>query len=259
MKKIYVLLFVFVMIPVAALGETTTGTATAAGYGGDISVSLVVKDGKLTDVVIKGTNETQGIGTMAIEQMPQAMVNANSVKVDAVSGATRTSTGILNAAAAALAQMNVELTSDTQISVDVPGETTTATATAAGYGGEISVTLTMQGGKLTDVIIKGENETQGIGTMAIEQMPQAMLAANSVKVDGISGATRTSTGILNAAAAALAQMNVEPNADASDNSQYMLDPIYKEFSLVIVGSIGISALLWFAMRRWFFGRNSDRW
>jgi len=105
MKKIFLLLFVFAMIPVAALGETTTGTATAAGYGGDISVTLAVEGGKLTDVVIKGANETQGIGTMAIEQMPQAMVNANSVKVDAVSGATRTSTGILKAAAAALAQM----------------------------------------------------------------------------------------------------------------------------------------------------------
>ncbi len=79
------------------------------------------------------------------------------------------------------------------------------TATAQGYGGEVSVTLTLDGNRIYAVEVKGDSETQGIGSNAIDALPQAMVDSNSVVVDTFSGATFTSKAILEAAAAALAQ------------------------------------------------------
>ena len=79
------------------------------------------------------------------------------------------------------------------------------TATAQGYGGELSVTLTLDGNRIYAVEVKGDSETQGIGSNAIDALPQAMVDSNSVVVDTFSGATFTSKAILEAAAAALAQ------------------------------------------------------
>lgn len=76
--------------------------------------------------------------------------------------------------------------------------------TAQGFGGEVKVTLTLENGVLTAVNAEGENETPDVGGRALELMAAAMAAANSVEVDGISGASFTSAGVLEAAGAALA-------------------------------------------------------
>lgn len=82
------------------------------------------------------------------------------------------------------------------------------TATRKGFAGDVTVTLTIEGDKLVKAFAEGEKETVGVGTMALEQMPEAMVAANSTEVDGVSGATFTSTAVLEAAREALAQSGV---------------------------------------------------
>lgn len=77
-------------------------------------------------------------------------------------------------------------------------------ASAQGNGGAVTVTLTIDADQLTDVSIEGPYETEGIGSRAIALMPDSMLTANAVDVDGIAGATQTSNAILRAAAEALA-------------------------------------------------------
>jgi len=77
-------------------------------------------------------------------------------------------------------------------------------ATAQGFGGEVKVALTIENGALTAVTAEGASETTGIGSRAIELLPGTMLATNSVEVDGVAGATVTSTAVLDAAKAALA-------------------------------------------------------
>ena len=84
-------------------------SATAKGFGGDVTVTLTLEDGKLTAVKAEGASETAGIGTMALEQLPEAMVAQNSVDVDAVASATVTSEAVLSAAADALSQAGVTL------------------------------------------------------------------------------------------------------------------------------------------------------
>lgn len=79
----------------------------------------------------------------------------------------------------------------------------TLTGTAEGFGGEVSVTVTMNGDKIANVEATGANETQGIGTNAIEQLPAKIVEANSTEVDVIAGASVTSKAIIEAVNSAL--------------------------------------------------------
>lgn len=119
MKKLMALLLALALIPTAAFAEVKTASGTADGYGGPINVTLSVEEGKLINVEVTGEKETIGIGTLAMDKMPQEMIDTNSVNVDVVTGATYTSEGVLKAAEAAVAALGVEL---------VPVEKSTAAA-----------------------------------------------------------------------------------------------------------------------------------
>lgn len=45
-------------------------TGTAKGMGGDVTVTLTLEDGKITGCTAEGKDETPGIGTLALEQLP---------------------------------------------------------------------------------------------------------------------------------------------------------------------------------------------
>ena len=73
-------------------------TAEGKGIGGEVPVTVEVKDGKVATVTVGDNSETQGIGSKAIEQLPSAIVEANGIEgVDATSGATVTSKAIFTA------------------------------------------------------------------------------------------------------------------------------------------------------------------
>jgi fumarate reductase flavoprotein subunit len=72
------------------------------GYHGIVEVTLDVKNRVIISAGAIGDEETVGIGTLAIDNMPGMMVEANSIKVDTVSGATTSSQAVLEAAAKAL-------------------------------------------------------------------------------------------------------------------------------------------------------------
>ena len=81
---------------------------------------------------------------------------------------------------------------------DVPpeGNAETLTGVANGYGGVVTVTLTRENGVITDVQIVGDSETTGIGTRAIEELGDAIIAANGPAIDVVAGATVTSNAII---------------------------------------------------------------
>ena len=85
------------------------------------------------------------------------------------------------------------------------------TATAKGFGGDVSVTLTLTDGAITGCTAEGKEETQGVGSEAIAKMPGAIAESGSIAVDGVSGATITSTAIKEAAAAALTAAGLNPD------------------------------------------------
>jgi len=102
---VFVLSFGFLKVANNLGGETVTGetlTGTAKGFGGDVTVTVVVDGDDILSVVAVGDSETQGIGTNAIEQLPAVIVEADSADVDGVSGATYTSDAIKEAVSKAL-------------------------------------------------------------------------------------------------------------------------------------------------------------
>ena len=171
-----------------AAGGPLTGTAN--GFGGPITVSVTMDGDKITAVEIVSNSETPEIAGTALEQIPAAIVAANSPDVDIVSGATYTSNGIINAVKNALDSAG--------------GGSGALTGTADGFIGPITVAVTMDGDTITAVEVISNSETIEIAGGALEQIPAAIVAANSPDVDVVSGATYTSNGIINAVKNALA-------------------------------------------------------
>lgn len=74
-----------------------------------------------------------------------------------------------------------------------------------GFGGAMEVTVTIEGGKITAVEPGAHQETAGISDGAFEQLPQAIIDAQSTEVDGVTGCTFSSNGIKAAVQDALNQ------------------------------------------------------
>ena len=85
------------------------------------------------------------------------------------------------------------------------------TGTAKGFGGDVSVTLTLTDSAITGCTAEGKDETEGVGSQAIAKMPGEIAESGSIAVDGVSGATITSTAIKEAAAAALTAAGLNPD------------------------------------------------
>ncbi len=81
----------------------------------------------------------------------------------------------------------------------------TLTGTAQGFGGDVTVTLTMDGDKIVDASIEGKDETPDVGGKALEELQKQLVEAGSADIDGVSGATVTSDGVKEAVKAALAK------------------------------------------------------
>ncbi len=82
------------------------GTYSGIGEGmmGDISVEVVVKEGKLSSVTLKEHKETDGVYQKAEKAVIANILQQQSVQVDGVSGATETSDGIKEAVEDALSK-----------------------------------------------------------------------------------------------------------------------------------------------------------
>ena len=113
------------------------------------------------------------------------------------------------------------------------------TGTAKGFGGDVSVTLTLTDGAITGCTAEGKEETQGVGSEAIAKMPGAIAESGSIAVDGVSGATITSTAIKGAAAAALTAAGLNPDdyKTAVENNATAEDSTV-DADVVVVGAGG---------------------
>ena len=186
-------------------------TAEGKGIGGTVPVTVTVKDGKVSEVTVGDNSETQGIGSKAIEQLPDAIVAANGTEgVDAVSGATVTSKAIFSAVEDCLKQAAPaadDKAAKDDKAADAKADKAEAgalkdgdyTAEGKGIGGKVPVTVTVKDGKIAEVTVGDNSETQGIGSKAIEQLPAKIVEANGTEgVDAVSGATVTSKAIFTA-------------------------------------------------------------
>lgn len=86
----------------AGNGENKTLEGSAQGYGGEVKVTVEVKGDDIISVEAVGEKETQGVGSNAIEQLPDKIEESDSTDVEVVSGATVTSNAIKEAVDKAL-------------------------------------------------------------------------------------------------------------------------------------------------------------
>ena len=121
------------------------------------------------------------------------------------------------------------------------------TGTAKGMGGDVTVTLTLTDGKITGCTAEGKDETPGIGTMALEQLPGAIAESGSIAVDGVATATITSDAIKEAAAAALtaAGLNADDYKTAveAENTKAEDSTIDADVAIVGAGGAGMTAAI----------------
>ena len=112
--------------------------------------------------------------------------------------------------------------------------------TAQGYGGEITVQVTLEDGVLTGVSASGDDETDGIGKNIINEWPAAFVEAGGI-VDTYTGATFASftrAGFIEAARAALEDAGVNPDDYMVEMAEEQAEDEVYEADVVIVGAGG---------------------
>ena len=123
----------------------------------------------------------------------------------------------------------------------VDTDTVTGTATVKGFGGDITVTVTLVEGNVRDVVIDGPGETPGIGQKIVDEWPLAFVEYNGI-VDTYTGATFagvTRAAVIEAMRQALQNAGVNPDdylrEMASDESNA---DVTVETDIVVVGAGG---------------------
>lgn len=191
-----------------SFGELKDGTYTgeAQGFGGTIKVQVTVKDGKLSDIKILNANGETASYLSKAKTILSKMVSSNSTNVDAVSGATITSNGLIKAVRNALAKAQ----GNTAGTTDSGGNTTTTIqtgtlpykdgvyyGTGTGFRGDVTVAIVIADKTLKAAIITESTDDEAFLTRAKAILDQAVAQQNT-DLDAVSGATYSSNGIIEA-------------------------------------------------------------
>ncbi|MFR3858369.1 MAG: FMN-binding protein [Faecalibacterium sp.] len=193
---------------------------SSRGYGGAVRVQVTMENGSITEVeILDASHETKQFLRRA-KRLLTTVAETQSWEVDAVSEATYTSRGILGAVQNALTGevVNNPLPPQPKPAAPLVVEEFTApsiyldgiyTAEAMGFEGQITVQVTVAEDKITDITILSAEDEEEYLSRAKQVIP-AILEGQSPNVDTVSGATYSSTGILNAVKLALAKAAVAP-------------------------------------------------
>ena len=217
-------------------------TGSSRGYGGQVKVQVTMKDGLITEVqILDASHETKQFLRRASRLLDTVQAE-QTWEVDAVSEATYTSRGILGAVQNALTGEEVINPAPPQPKPAQPlvVEEFTApsayrdgvyTASAQGFGGPITLQVTIQNDTIADItIVSAEGETQPYFSRA-RWVISTILERNTPEVDSISGATYSSTGILNAVKSALssAAIQTEPPAEEAPAEETPAEPAAPQY------------------------------
>ena len=180
----------------AGAEDLTDGTYTSSAKGclSDVEVTVTVTGGKVTNVAIDASGETPELGGAAAETLADELTKAGSTAgVDAVSGATLTSNAVFTAMDSCLAQAGTGSAGAEDLTDG------TYTSSAKGCLSDVEVTVTVSGGKVSEVAIDASGETPELGGAAAETLADALTKAGSTNgVDAVSGATLTSEAVFTA-------------------------------------------------------------
>ena len=215
-----------------------TYQGSGTGFGGMITVQVTVSGGKIASIDILSASGETGSYFASAQGVISRMISGQTPNVDAVSGATYSSNGIIQAVQNALAKAgnttakpvktnkknnkknnNKTNTTTKPVEIPKPSENTTYkdgtyTAEAEGFDGSVKVTVTIKNGKITN-ISNTNTDTKEYFNKAWTRIQPSILKKQAVYgVDTVSGATFSSNGILEAVQKALAKasVNIIPTA-----------------------------------------------
>ena len=204
--------------------------SSAKGYGGNVAVTLGVDmDGKIVGCQIGDTNfaETDGFGARWKEPArAEAFIGLSAFggdTIEAITGATVTSKAVLAASNDVLKCISHVLGKDVEgdvlafgVKEEKPAQTVELTGDvhqgkAVGFGnGEVTARLTLNDdGTIAALVIDASTQTPGFGTRCADEEFTAQFIGKSgpfalnENVDGLTGATITSTAAVEAINAAL--------------------------------------------------------
>lgn len=197
-----------------------TYKGSANGYGGKVTVNVTVSKKTMTAIdVVSAPGETDSFFQRA-KGVIDEMLTAQSTDVDVVSGATYSSNGIIgavknalfgtesnNATAAAANAGNAAGSAPSVSKVSESGtwKDGTYTGSGKGFGGTISVKVTVEDGKISAIdVTSASGETASYFSKAKGIIPK-MISGQTTNVDAASGATYSSNGIITAVRNALSK------------------------------------------------------
>ena len=113
-------------------------------------------------------------------------------------------------------------------------------AEAQGNNGPVKVEVVMDETGIASVTVTGHEETPGLSDPALERIPEAIVANQSIAVDTVSGATNTSAAIIKAVEDCLVQAGADLEAYKAEVEQAAGDEVTEEVetSVLVIGAGG---------------------
>lgn len=211
-----------------------TYKGSANGYGGKVTVNVTVSKKTMTAIdIVSAPGETDSFFNRA-KGVIDEMLTAQSTDVDVVSGATYSSNGIIgavknalfgtesnNATAAAANAGNAAGSAPSVSKVSESGtwKDGTYTGSGKGFGGTISVKVTVKDGKISAIdVTSASGETASYFSKAKGIIPK-MISGQTTNVDAASGATYSSNGIITAVRNALSKAETGKSSTKKKNKK----------------------------------------
>ena len=223
-------------------------TATAKGFGGDVTVKATIDNGTITALTVETPDETAGLGQKCSDAEFTAQFIGKAIPVelgkdvDAVSGATITSAAVVDA----LNSLNTpdigEIPEEEQKPV-VTGEE--KSATAQGFLGDVTVKATLDGNTVTALTVETPDETPGLGQNCSEEdftkqfIGKTLPVELGKDVDAVSGATITSTAVVDA----LNSLAAAPEAEATPEATEVPENLQTATLTGFGGDVTVKAVL----------------
>lgn len=197
-----------------------TYVGKAKGFSGDVTATVTVNESEITGLTIdESENPNQILGDDQREEFAQSIIQAQTPLVDTITGATITTTAIIEAVKDALTQAGATefevAEKKTYSAEDISFTPGVYSSTKMGMNGEITVEVQFTENEIETISVVDHKETTGVGTAAMNILTDHILDNQSLGVDMVSGATYTSMGFMAAVKDCVEQANGNVDALAS--------------------------------------------
>lgn len=206
----------------------------ATGFSGPVTVAVTIMDKKITSIDILSSTDDEAFFNRA-KSVIDRIISSQSLDVDAVSGATYSSNGIIGAVKNALTgekdkgvtgKSKQESTSESDSSLEEIAAVQDAAAyrdgtyygTGKGFAGAMKVKVDIAGGKIASISIVSTKDGDSYVKSA-SSLLDTIVEKQSTNVDTVSGATFSSRGIISAVRSALSQAAVSDNTTGNNTDK----------------------------------------